>query len=172
MHPRDLFALALGHRLLERESYTLSMRVFGLHGGAEGDITCPESLAGVADFALNPYGCRAPSNDRVTLNHYGLDLTSGWNAGVWHWHGTLGIARTETDVQVDALTFNVHDRSRLVARDVLPFVTVGVTRDVDAHWSLGMELLHVPLTVRREAGAPLEHDPLTSLRLQLRYRGN
>jgi hypothetical protein len=167
--PSDLVAVAIGRRVIEHGGFTLSARAFGQHGGAHGDITCPSELAGVDDIELNPYGCRAPSKDRVTLNYYGIDATSAWTSGPWRWHGTLGVVRTETQVQVDALTFDVRDRSRLVARDVLRFVSVGASRDIGVHWALTMEVLHVPLDVRREAGASRENDPLTSLRLQLRY---
>jgi hypothetical protein len=170
--PRDLIALALGHRLIEHGAYTLSARAFGQHGGAQGDITCPAELAGVEDSERNPYGCQAASDDHETLDYYGVDLESGWNAGRWHWHADAGVARTETTVQVDALTFNFRDRSRLVARDVLPFFAVGGGRDIGAHWRVGMELLHVPLTVRRGPGAARENDPLTSLRVQVSYRAD
>jgi hypothetical protein len=136
----------------------------------QGDITCPAKLACVLDRQQNPFGCQAPSNDHIMLNYYGLEATSGWTAESWHAHAGVGAARTELAVQVDALTFNVRDRSRLVARGVLPFATIGVSRDLDARWNLGVEVLYVPLRVQREPNAPSESDPLTSLRLQLRYR--
>ena len=166
---RDLVALAVGRRVIERGAYTLSARVFAQHGEAEGDITCPGDLAGVSDSERNPFGCQAASNDRITLNYYGIDLTSGWTAGPWHWHAGLGLARTELAVQVDALTYDVRDRSRLVAHGVLPFLAVGARRDIGPRWSVGMEVLHVPLTVRRDPTLSQEQDPMTSLRLQLRY---
>lgn len=168
--PRHLVAAAVGRRVIERGGYTLSARIFGQHGEVRGDITCPDELAGVEDRELNPSGCQAASNDRFSLDHYGVELTSGWAAGPWHWHASLGAARTELEVQVDALSYGVRDRSRLVARDVLPFVAVGTSRDFGAHWRLGVEILHVPLTVAREAGESRDYDPLTSLRLRLRYR--
>ena len=75
----------------------------------------------------------------------------------------------EPEVQVDAYTFDFHDRSRLVSRDVLPYLALGGGYSWAQRWGVGMELLYVPLEVRRETGGPLEDDPLTSLRLQLRY---
>lgn len=170
--PHDIIAVAIGRRVLERGRFTLSARLFGQHGAAQGDITCPGNLAGVEDSELNPYGCQAPSNDRLSLNYYGIDLTSGWRSGAWHWHAGAGAVRTELQVQVDALTFDVHDRSRLVANDVVPLFVAGVRRDLSPRWSAAMEILHVPLTVRRDAEASTEQDPLTSLRLQLRYRNH
>lgn len=168
--PRDLVAVAIGNRVFERGPFSLSVRVFGQHGRVHGDITCPGKLAGVADRRQNPFQCQAPSDDQVALNYYGVDLTSAWSAGPWQAHAGVGASRTELVVQVDALTFDMRDRSRLVARGVLPFATIGASRDLDARWNMGVEVLHVPLRVRREPDAPRESDPLTSLRLQVRYR--
>lgn len=168
--PRDLVALAIGRRVITHGGYTLSVRAFGQHGQVEGDITCPEDLAGISDSARNPYGCQAPSKDRIDMNYYGLDLTSAWASGPWHWHAGLGAVRTEPEVQVDALTYDVRDRSRLTTRDTLHFLTLGASRELDTRWRLGVEILHVPLTVRRDPAASRERDPLTSVRLQLGYR--
>lgn len=152
-----LFAAALGRRLLVREAWNLSLRAFGQHGGIEGDITCPARLAGLP-FAANPYGCMAPSRDRVSLNHYGLDLVFGGDRGDWGWHADLGLVRNEPQVQVDALVFDSRDRSRLVSRDVLPYLALGGTRRLGAHWQLSAELLHVPMPRRRGPGDPHGHE--------------
>jgi hypothetical protein len=168
--PRDLVAMAIGRRLFERGPYTLSLRAFAQSGRIVGDITCPGAIAGIANIERNPYGCQAPSADQFTLRYYGAELTSGWNSGDWHVHAGVGAVRTELSVQVNALTFDASDRSRLVARGLMPFVTVGGSRDLDAHWRAGLEVLYVPLDVRRGVDAPRESDPLTSVRLQLRYQ--
>jgi len=168
--PLDLFAFSIGRRLLERDSFSLSMQVFGQHGRAQGDITCPARLAGIDDRDQNPFGCQAPSNDHIKLNYYGLEATAAWTQGQWHAHVSAGVVRTEFEVQVDALTFNVHDRSLLVARGSLPFGTAGTSWDLDGHWNLGVEVLYVPLYVQRTPDVPSENDPLTSVRLQLLYR--
>jgi hypothetical protein len=165
----DLFALAIGRRLYERDNFAFSMRLFGQHGRANGDITCPAHLAG-APLEENPYDCRAPSDDQVTLNYYGIDGTAAWNVQSWNLYGTAGIMRTRLETQVDALTADVRDRSLLTADSSLPFFTLGVRKDLDARWSLGAELLHVPLKVQRQLGAATTSDPLTSLRLQVVYR--
>lgn len=168
--PRHFLALALSHRLVERGRYTLSARVFGQHGAVEGDITCPARLAGIGDGVRNPYGCRAASQDVASLNDYGIGLTSSWRIDGWQAYVEASALRTETQVQVDALTFDVHDRSRLVAHDVLAAMAAGVRHDLGAHFDWGAELLFVPLRVRRGAGAPSERDDFLGLRLQLRYR--
>ena len=167
--PHNLIAAAVGHRLLEQDAWTLSARAFGQHGSVQGDITCPAALANVTDPALNPYGCQAASRDRVGLNYYGADVVAGWGMGAWHWHGDLGLVRTALDVQVDALTDGVRDRTHLFARSSLPYFALGGRHDLTKHWSLAAEVLYVPLPVRRSPNFARENDPLTSLRLQLRY---
>ena len=164
----DLVAVGLGRRLFEQGPYTVSARVFGQHGSATGDITCPGELAGIQDPDRNPYGCQAASHDRIGLRYYGLDLTVAWQRDRWTWHVTAGLVRSEPEVQVDALTFDFRDRSHLVARELLPTLALGTGRDVGAHWRLSTEVLHVPLTVRRDGGR--ERDGLTSLRVRVDYR--
>lgn len=168
--PRDLFAVAIGRRVLEGEGYSVSMRAFGQHGRGQGDITCPARLAGVEDLERNPFACRAASDDHIELGHYGIDVTSSWSVRSWQAHLGVGAARAELAVQVDALTANVRDRSRLDHRGTLPYVAIGASRNLDERWKLAVEVLHVPLRVRRGADAARESDPLTSLRLQLRHR--
>jgi hypothetical protein len=166
---RDLFAAAVGRRLAGSKDWSLSARAFGQHGWAQGDITCPEEVVGSADPEVNPAGCIGRSRDRIALRHYGVDLTAARDAGAWQGHATLGVARMEPVVQVDAPIAGLRDRSRLVARGVLPFVAIGVRRALAPRWSIGAELLHVPLDVRREDDGPVRDDAFTSLRLQLRH---
>jgi hypothetical protein len=163
----DLFALAIGRRLIDRDSWSWSVRGFGQHGSATGDITCPEQVVGPFDPERNPYGCVAPSRDRIALNHYGLDSTIEAGTAPWRWHATLGLVRNEPEVQVDAQVFAVRDRSRLVARGVLPYLAFGFKRELGAHWSVGAELLHVRLSVRRDPARAEQHDDFTALRLRL-----
>lgn len=181
----DLVAASLGRRFWQRDPWSLSARVFGQHGRIRGDITCPARLAGVQDFGHNPYGCQAPSRDRVSLAHYGADLSLAGGRGEWRWHATLGAVRSEPEVQVDALVYDVRDRTRLLARDVLPTFAFGLRRRLGGRWSLAAELLHVPLKVRRGPGEPHVHgdhahepdtrprrdEAYTGLRLQLSRDG-
>lgn len=168
--PRDLFAAAIARRILEHRGITLSLRAFGQHGEAEGDITCPARLAGITDLARNPYGCRAASDDRIALDYYGVDAIAGGSAGGWNWHVDVAVVRTELAVRVDALTFGVRDRSHLTSRMVVPWIAAGADHAIDSHWSAGIEGLYVPLEVKREVGAARSYDPFATVRVQLRYR--
>lgn len=166
---RDLFALGFGRRTLERDAWSLSTRVFGQHGSASGDITCPEQVVGPFDSQTNPFGCVEPSRDRIALNHYGADATFEALRPSWRWHATLGGVRNEPTVHVNARVFTVIDRSHLVARGVLPYLALGATRELSPHWALAAEVLHVPLDVRREIDGDVENDAYTALRLRLSW---
>lgn len=170
--PRQLIALAVGRRIIERGDWTVSVRSFAQHGSVVGDITCPARLAGITDSAQNPYGCQAGSRDKIDLNYYGLDMTAGWSPGAWRWHATVGAVRSELLTQVDALVFDQRDRSRLIARDVLPYLAIGAGHQLDARLSLVAEVLHVPLSVARAPGNVRQSDPFTNLRMMLRYQFN
>lgn len=168
--PRALFSAAIGRTLYKREDFSLSARLFGQHGSVGGDITCPSDVAATQDPQANPYGCMAPSDDALRLNYYGLELVSALDRGPWQWHASAAAVRFETEVQVDALTFGIHDLSRLTATDVRPAFAVGASRGFARRWRCGAELLYVPLQVRRDAGAASGNDPLASIRLYLRYQ--
>lgn len=167
--PRNLVALAIGRRLVESGAFTLSMRALGQIGKVKGDITCPAGLAGVTNPAHNPFGCKAPSQDTFTTNYYGIDATLGWSAGDWKAYASAGIAQTRLSVQVDAQLFTYNDRSRLTSNGHLPWYTIGARHDINPQWSLGVELLYVPLDARRPPDFSSDNDPLYSWRLQLRY---
>ena len=166
---RDLFALAIGRRLIEHEAFTLSARAFGQTGRASGDITCPARLANLP-IDQNPYGCHAASDDQASLDYFGLDATAGWNAAPWHAHATAGAVRTDLAVQVDALSFDVRDRSKLTAKSTKGYLAMGGSYDLTHCWNVGAELLYVPLRVQRDPNGGSSNDPFTGLRLQLRYK--
>ena len=167
--PRDVFALALGRRVYERDDWSVSLRGFGQVGRVHGDITCPGRVSNLP-AEENPYGCRAASDDRMVLNLYGLDATTAWRRGDWSFHGTLGAVRTDLEVQVNALVFDNNDRSKLTARGSWPYLAAGTSYDLDRCWKLAAEILYVPLKVQRDIDGPTERDPLTSLRLRAMYR--
>lgn len=167
--PRNLFSLAIGRVVFERGDFSLSTRLFAQHGSVSGDITCPADVAATQDPGVNPYGCKAPSNDRMQLDYYGLELGAALDRGAWQWHASAAAMRTENEVQVDAYTFGIHDRTRLTSVDVLPAFAIGTSRAFGKRWRWGAEMLYVPLQVRRDANGPTENDPLASARMYLRY---
>lgn len=165
----NVVSIGLGARLFEVRPLVVAARLFGQRGAVTGDITCPAELANVSDPVRNPYGCQAASNDRMTLNYYGAEATAAIASGAWQFYGGGGAARTDLTVQVDALTSGTRDRTRLLSTRWLPYGLVGVRTPLGTRLSAGLELLYVPLYVRRAPNYERTSDPLTSARLQLRY---
>lgn len=168
--PHNLFAASLGRRVLETGAFSLSLRAVVQRGSAEGDITCPQRLAG-APAAENPFGCEERSNDRIDLDHYGADATVAWKPlGPWQAYANFGALRTDLAVQVDALTAGVRDRSLLTSKSTRRFLALGARYELARCWSVGAEVLHVPLKVQRGIDSAAVSDPFTGLRIQLLYR--
>jgi hypothetical protein len=167
--PRNIVAMAIGRRLLEHGGFSLSMRAVGQVGEVEGDITCPARLAGVIDPEENRFGCRAASNDTFTANYYGVDATAAWSGGDWGAYLSAGIVRADLAVQVDAPLFTRIERTRVTSDSDLAWFTVGARYEFMPRSSVAVELLYVPLDVRRPPDFDVSRDSLTSVRLQLRH---
>ena len=166
---RNIVAMAIGRRLLEHGGFSLSMRAVGQLGEVEGDITCPAGLAGVIDPEVNRFGCRSASNDTFTTNYYGLDATAAWNGGDWSAYVSAGIVRADLAVQVDAPLFTRIERTRLTSDSDLAWLTVGARYEFMPRTSVAVEVLYVPLDVRRPPEFEESRDSLTSVRVQLRH---
>jgi hypothetical protein len=166
---RNVFAAAIGRRLIERDALTLSMRALGQLGKVDGDITCPGRATGHFDPVTNPFDCRAPSRDAFTADYYGIDATLGWGTGDLKLYGSAGIVRARLDVQVDAFVASTHDRSRITSNGNLRWLTFGARYGFDPRSSFTVEMLYVPLDVRRPPEAPGISDPLWSVRGQFRH---
>ena len=167
---RHFFAGSVGRRFVDDGGFSLSARALGQVGEVRGDITCPGRLAGNPDPVENPYQCQAPSNDVFTVNYVGADATAAWRRGDWSWHAAAGLVKTRLTAQVDALIFNVNERTKLTSADTLAWIAGGARYAIDRRWSVGAELLFVPLEVVRPPSGSKERDSLASLRAQLSYR--
>jgi hypothetical protein len=166
---RTVFAAAIGRRLIDSEPFSLSVRALGQIGKVDGDITCPRRLSGIFDPVTNPQGCVVPSQDTFTADYYGVDATAAWSSGPWQLYASGGVVRAPLEVQVDAFVGLTHDRSKITSHGSLPWLAFGARYAFDPRWSAGMEMLYVPLDVRRPPEAPRVSDPLWSVRAQLRY---
>ncbi len=169
--PRDLFALAIARRWVDRERWSLSSRIHGQIGQVGGDITCPREVAASTDPAVNPFQCLAPSRDRIDLNYQALEITAAFadRTARWHGHATLAAAHYEPQVQINAEQRFVRNRSVLISSDTRPYLALGLTHMSATRWQWSGEALYVPLDVDRP-GRARSNEPFWSLRLMLRYR--
>lgn len=174
-----LLSLALEKRLWSGPRAAWALRVHGLSGEIEGDLTCTEGADHLfpPGSAENPFGCEAPSNDEMSIDSYGVEGLASWKLRGTEASPTLfgGVSwtRHEMEFQVDALTFGFRDRALLLAEDE----AVAVRGGFSWPWGrsvLGGEVLYAPLDVRRRGDGgrfgPVESDDLVQLRLLWRLR--
>ena len=114
----NLLAVAVERPVFDRQRLILGLRAHGQLGGTEGDYTCSEHDASYPPGSEdNPFGCEAPSSDTATLDTLGFGLTGGYRIG-----GDRGATlhfgafanHMDREFQVDALTYGLRDRTRLV----------------------------------------------------------
>ena len=167
VRPDGIYGFALGRPLIRNESWRLGARAFGKWGHAKGDITCSRDVVafGTEDFDNNPFGCSAPSNDDVELDHYGLEISAAWQHGRWSPFASWSVARIHPEVQINAQVFNGNDRSRLWSKDELLSGTLGIQYQGpgDVTWYLGGS--YTPPEVDRGDG--LKSDDFWSVHLML-----
>lgn len=168
---RDMVAVALERPLWRRGNWMGSIRVAHRRGEVRGDITCSAEVAAAPPGSIgNPFGCRAPSDDRFRERASSVELMTALAMADGRVHPFASVTRTRLRVatQVDAEVFGVIDRSRLDARDTLGSAAVGVMTDAGGgwHWTLGLQW--TPLEVRRQGYPAARNDDLWSLRIMLR----
>ncbi len=170
----NLLSLAIEKVLLEKAPWALGLRAYGQTGNTKGDLTC--KAGGDERFAPgspeNLFGCRAPSADEVTMEYFGVELVAtyqlpGNRAPNLH----FGVAANQLDMefQVDALTFDLRDRSLLRADGDTVSFSAGATWSLKRSTRLGFEVFYSPLEVQRR-GQERENDDLLHVRGALRFR--
>ncbi|MEM7585706.1 MAG: hypothetical protein AAF560_20115 [Acidobacteriota bacterium] len=170
----NLLSLAIEKVLMERETWSLAIRAYGQTGKSKGDLTC--QAGGDERFepgsAENPFGCRAPSNDEVTMEYYGVELVAAYQlAGDRAPKLHFGISGNQLDMefQVDALVFDFRDRSLLLADGGTVSLSAGATWRWRQKTRLGFEVFYSPLKVQR-TGQSEDNDDLLHARASLRFR--
>lgn len=172
--PKNVFGLALEKQLFVENGWGLGGRLYALRGDGTGDITCDrDTAAGTPGTAANPFGCRAPSDDRLSLDHEGLELIASRMLDGERWQPYVSLAWTRTNprAQVNARVFEILDRSVLTTEGDLMTTTVGVAFHPSADWSASAAFSYTPLDVRRPPLRQSRAGDFWSLRLGLTWKG-
>ena len=165
-----LVSAAVERSLQLGERWRLSARVHGQRGAVRGDITCPRRLAGNPDRSINRYGCIEPSDDRLRMRYHAVetDLARVLQRGS-ELRVALGYARFEPEVQVNARSAGLISRPLLDTRGAAPYLSLVAAKPAGRHWQAGIEVLYVPLRVRRPQH-PDTTEAFWSLRLHFSRR--
>lgn len=167
----NLFSVAIGRPLIEKETWRLGLRLFGQVGTLEGDITCPEDVAASNDPAINPFGCLEASNDEVTQDYAGLEVSAAWQTSPrFEPHVAVALNYLDMENQVDARYLTFLDRSLLRADGYTWSVTAGLTWKVGDKLRLAGEVFYSPLDIVRPPRTSSRNEELLNVRTMLSYR--
>lgn len=173
VRPDGIYGLALERPIYRDDRWSLGARVFGQAGHAEGDITCSEDLVGLEPGSDdNPFGCVAPSNDDIELDHWGTELSASAHLrnGRWRPYASIAVTRIDPEVQVNARVFDVIDRSQLDTDGTIETGTLGVVYRPSPAWQAMAAFSYTPLDVRRPPDFNRESEDFWSIRLGLAWR--
>lgn len=171
----NLVAVGLERLLYDGERFLVGARLAGQIGEVEGDFTCPEAEASFSPGGPdNPFGCQEASSDTVHLDSLTAALNAGYRlGGLGDTTLVLGARATYMDLefQVDALTFDIRDRTRLVTDGWTWSVTGGANWTLSGRTGLAVQAYYTPLDVARDPSRPddVENDGLLNLRALLRW---
>lgn len=172
VRPDGIYGIALERPLYHGNRLRIGGRLFGQAGHAEGDITCSREVASREPGPDNPFGCVAPSNDDIELDHGGAELFASTNLrnGRWQPFASIAVTRIDPEVQVNARVFDAIDRSQLVTDGTIESGTLGVTYSPSPAWQATAAFSYTPLDVRRPPDFDEESDDFWSVRLGLTWR--
>ncbi len=158
-----IIAGALARPLWTGQSWRLGLRLFGQYARVSGDITCSKDIVrfGPDDASNNPYGCVAPSDDRVKMNHYGAELALARTIGQWSPFASWSYVKIEPEVEVNAETISGPDRVLLGTEGDLKTGAFGVNYRLKNGMRWSLSGLWTPLSVKRRTG--IENDDFWSV---------
>lgn len=173
VQPDGIYGLALERSLYSGDRWQSGARLFAQDGHAEGDITCSAEVAarepGSDD---NPFGCVAPSNDDIALDHGGAEISAStsFRGGRWQPFASFAVTRIDPEVQVNAPVFDFIDRSQLTTEGTLRTGTAGVAWNPSRRWQATAAFSYTPLDARRPPEFDEESDDFWSVRIGLKWR--
>lgn len=171
----NLVSLALERPLLAPDAgWGLGLRLYGQVGEIEGDFTCTDDdLQAPPGEPGNEFGCEARSSDTYDLAYTGLELVgsyafAGGKAPRLHFGAAANYL--DMELQVDALTSGLRDRTLLLADGWSWSLSGGARWGLDSRTDFAAELFYTPLDVVRPPSTASENDALFNLRLLVAYR--
>lgn len=171
----NLFAVILERPLLQRSVWTIGARLYAQTGTVEGAFTCSNDVAKKPPgSAQNPFGCEEKSSDVATQRYAGVEISGSYRIealGGLSPYLAISANYLDSRVRVDAATFDVRDRTQLVADDWNYGFSTGVSYPIDARVSVSAGLFYSPLKVRRSPDATSSQtNEFLNFRVSLAYQ--
>ncbi|MGH9458376.1 MAG: hypothetical protein ACRD2J_12155 [Thermoanaerobaculia bacterium] len=149
------------------------LRAFAQTGDVEGSFTCfDEVLAFPPTSPGNPFGCEELSSDVYSVDYFGGEVGIARQLRAVtapRVHLALLAANTDTEFQVDAIRSGFLDRTLLLHEGSIVAATAGASWSLPGGLGAGLEVVWVPLEIRRPESSGAEDDPLVNVRVLLGY---
>jgi hypothetical protein len=151
----------------------VGLRAYRQVGTVDGAFTCSKDMTKFPPGApQNPLGCEKESNDSVTENYGGLELSGSYRIerlrGLTPYLAVAG-NYLSTKFQVRALTSGFRDRTRIVADTWTFSASAGVSYPLTDRLILSGGLFYSPLWVIRPPGTSSQNDLLFNVRSQITF---
>jgi len=171
----NLFAVILERPLLQYNAWRIGARLYAQTGTVEGDFTCSSSVANKPPGSpQNPFGCEGKSSDEATQRYAGFELSASYrfeSLGGLSPYLSVSANYLDTRVRVNATTFGVRDRTKLMADDWNHGISAGLSYPVNPRLDFSAGMFYSPLKVRRGFDATgRQNDEFLNFRALLRYR--
>lgn len=170
--PQGLWGVALSRPLLSVSNWRLGLRAFAQQGEVSADVTCSADVAAQAPgSAGNPLSCLAPSNDILTMDHYGAELILSWDDRRQPWQPYLAVASTRMDpfTEVNALVLGAVDRSTIDSKGTTTTFSAGVGYRLSERWRVALATSYTPLDAQRPTDNASGQDNFWNVRLGLSW---
>ncbi len=168
------YALGLEHPLVSGERWRLGLGLTAQTGTIDGDLTCSAATAAAGeDPARNPYRCREPSSDTMTVRSASLELSASRRPAAARGlepYASLAAHHFDETFQVRARYGTIVDHSRLSAEGTTYSLSAGLGYRTAARIRLAGELFYTPLEVVRDDARGARNDALLNVRVLLEYR--
>jgi hypothetical protein len=161
----------LSSRIAESNRLRAGARLGFERGTLTGDITCSRADVSAGDDPVrNPFGCEAPSADRLTFDLFSAELSVSLRPGAsrgWEPYFAVAAHRLSGTFQVRATYQDIIDRTRLDTRGTYWSAALGAAAELGHRFRATGEIFYAPLSIQRPGGEA-SRTPLSSFRLALR----
>jgi hypothetical protein len=166
--PDHLWGAALSKPLFNNEKIGIGLRLFLLRGGAIASVTCSEDVIDSKVYTDENYvGCVGLSNDRLKMNHEGVEVFLSFNNSsvILPWV-SLASSNIDGSVEIDAPLFAGRETSTIHSSGSIQTLSFGFNYDVGENRRLSVSSSYTPLEVQR-ADDSSDNDNFWNLRVGL-----
>lgn len=151
--PKNLWGLAISYPIILKEYWGLEARIFSQNGVLIADVTCSHKNIKFVPFTEgNLYGCIGPSNDKLKLDHIGLEAIVKVNRTFFGMQPWLSYASTRMDssVEINAPLAGGDHQAYVSTNGTLNTFSFGLLKQLNDKLGINIGSSYTPLKVQRK----------------------